>query len=44
MTTSSMSRSVRSLATASSSGTKPFIGTSDEEVTMMRPLTGVAPS
>ena len=37
MTTSSTSRSVRSLATASSSGTRPFIGTSLEEVTMIRP-------
>ncbi len=40
MTTSSTSRSVRSLATASSSGTSPFMGTSDDEVTMMRPGTG----
>ena len=40
MTTSSTSRSVRSLATASSRGTRPFIGTSDDEVTMIRPGTG----
>ena len=40
MTTSSMSRSVRSLATASSRGTRPFMGTSDDEVTMIRPGTG----
>ena len=40
MTTSSISRSVRSLATASSRGTRPFMGTSDDEVTMMRPGTG----
>ena len=37
MTVSSTSRSVRSLATASSRGTSPFIGTSLLEVTMMRP-------
>ena len=40
MTTSSMSRSVRSLAAASSRGTSPFIGTSDDDVTMIRPGTG----
>ena len=40
MTTSSISRSVRSLAAASSRGTSPFIGTSDDEVTMIRPGTG----
>ena len=40
ITTSSTSRSVRSFATASSSGTRPFIGTSEEEVTMIRPGTG----
>ena len=39
-TTSSTSRSVRSLATASSSGTSPFMGTSLEDVTMSRPGTG----
>ena len=44
MTVSSTSRSVRSLATASSSGTRPFIGTSLLEVTMMRPGTGVTSS
>ena len=42
ITTSSTSRSVRSLATASSRGTRPFMGTSLEEVTMMRP--GIARS
>ena len=36
-TSSTSSRSVRSLATASSSGTRPFMGTSDDEVTMIRP-------
>ena len=40
MTVSCTSRSVRSLATASSRGTSPFIGTSLLEVTMMRPGTG----
>ena len=39
MTTSSTSRSVRSLATASSRGTRPFMGTSLEDVTMIRPGT-----
>ena len=41
MTVSSTSRSVRSLATASSSGTSPFMGTSLLEVTMIRPGTGL---
>ncbi len=40
ITVSSTSRSVRSLATASSRGTKPFMGTSLLDVTMMRPGTG----
>ena len=40
MTMSSTSRSVRSLATASSSGTRPFIGTSLDEVTISRPGRG----
>ena len=44
ITISSTSRSVRSLATASSSGTRPFIGTSLLEVTMSRPGTGVTSS
>ena len=44
MTTSSTGRSVRSLATASSSGTNPFIGTSLDEVTMSRPGIGWTPS
>ena len=44
ITVSSTSRSVRSLATASSSGTRPFMGTSLLEVTMIRPGTGVTSS
>ena len=40
ITVSSTSRSVRSLATASSRGTRPFMGTSLLEVTMIRPGTG----
>ena len=44
MTVSSTSRSVRSLATASRSGTSPFIGTSLEDVTMIRPGAGVTSS
>ena len=40
MTVSSTGRSVRSLATASSNGTRPFIGTSLDDVTMRRPGTG----
>ena len=39
ITTSSASRSVRTLATASSSGTRPFMGTSALAVVMMRPRT-----
>ncbi len=44
ITVSSTSRSVRSLATASSRGTRPFMGTSLLEVTMIRPGTGVTSS
>ena len=39
MTTSSASRSVRTLATASSRGTRPFMGTSALAVVMIRPGT-----
>ena len=38
MTMRSMSRSARSLAMASKSGTRPFMGTSLDEVTMRRPF------
>ena len=44
MTVSSTSRSVRSLATASRRGTSPFIGTSLDDVTMIRPGSGVTSS
>ena len=41
MTVSATSRSVRNLATASRSGTSPFMGTSLDDVTMIRPGSGV---